>query len=250
MLRVASYNIRKCVGLDGRRRPRRIIEVIRELDADILALQEADQRLGPRVAALPRELLLQHTGYEVVPVATSHRRLGWHGNALLVKRPIEVLSAARLHIPRLEPRGAVMAELAVGGRRLRVVAAHLSLLRRLRRRQIVAVGAYLTRLGPAVPTILLGDFNEWRPAAQVLELLPADFEVQTPGRSFPAALPRLGLDHIVTGPGLRVRAAGVHRSKRARIASDHLPVWAEIEFAEADTPSLPGTGGTAARAAG
>lgn len=238
MLRVASYNIRKCIGLDGRRHPRRIIEVIRELDANILALQEADQRIGPRVAALPRELLAQRTDYEVVPVATTHLRLGWHGNALLVKRPIEIISTARLHIPRLEPRGAVMAELRAPGGRLRVVAAHLSLLRRVRRRQLVAVGAYLARLAPEVPTIILGDFNEWRPEARVLELLPADYAVLSPGRSFPAALPRLGLDRIVTGPGLAVRGVGVHRSKRARIASDHLPVWAEIEFAPA-TPAPP-----------
>ncbi|MEC7399127.1 MAG: endonuclease/exonuclease/phosphatase family protein, partial [Pseudomonadota bacterium] len=78
-LTFASYNIHKAVGVDRRRDPERIIAVLREVDADIIALQEADLRLGDRASVLPKALL-DDTPWRVVPVAKRPRSIGWHGN--------------------------------------------------------------------------------------------------------------------------------------------------------------------------
>src|SRR5918993_5076653 len=111
-LTFASYNIHKGVGLDGRRDPERVIAVLRELHADVIALQEADRRFGERESVLPKALL-DETPWHVAPVARRARSLGWHGNALLVRRDIEIELAEPLPLPTLEPRGAVCAELLV-----------------------------------------------------------------------------------------------------------------------------------------
>ncbi len=126
-LTFASYNIRKAVGLDRRRDPERILSVLREIDADVVALQEADRRIGRRASALPMAMILDHTHYRPVPLSMRPDSIGWHGNALLVKRGIEIVSAAPVPLPVLEPRGAIRADLLIEGRAVRVVGMHLDL---------------------------------------------------------------------------------------------------------------------------
>src|SRR5690348_8484454 len=115
MVRLASYNIRKAIGTDRRRRPERIIEVLNEVDADIVALQEADRRFGSRQSAIPPHLLDEHSDLKIVPLSARELSMGWHGNAILVRKNVEVHHCDMLHLPSLEPRGAVMAEIAVRG---------------------------------------------------------------------------------------------------------------------------------------
>ena len=88
-LTFASYNIHKGVGPDGRRDPERVIAVLRELHADVIALQEADRRFGERESVLPRALL-DDTPWRAASVAKRARSLGWHGNALLVRKDIAI----------------------------------------------------------------------------------------------------------------------------------------------------------------
>lgn len=109
-MRIASYNIRKAVGLDWRRDPLRIIRVLAELDADVVALQEADKRLGARPAVLPEDALFDHTGLRVLNV-TNGPSSGWHGNALLVRDGWRIGATERLSLPGIEPRGALIADL-------------------------------------------------------------------------------------------------------------------------------------------
>lgn len=233
MFRVATYNIQKSVGLDGRRQPERILEVVEELDADILALQEVDRRYGRRQSTLPPELIARRTDYKAIPVSVNGGSLGWHGNAILVRHAIRVLDARRLHLPMLEPRGAVMALVEMAGGPLRVVATHLSLVGAFRKRQIDSLTAQLHGAqSHEIPTVILGDLNEWREWSDSMKILHPRYRIIAPGRSFPAAMPAISLDRIVTGPGLVVHLAGVHHSETARVASDHLPVWAELSFAE------------------
>jgi endonuclease/exonuclease/phosphatase family metal-dependent hydrolase len=236
MFRIATYNIQKSIGLDARRRPHRILDVIEELDCDIVALQEVDRRFGLRRSTLRPEMISSRTDYAVVPVAVRSASLGWHGNAILVRRSIRILGQRRLHLPMLEPRGAVMAELEISGVLLRVVATHLSLLGAVRRRQIASITAQLQADGDDVATVVVGDMNEWRGASESLRVFHPRYRVITPGRSFPAAMPVASLDRIVTSPELVVDVAGVHRSEKARIASDHLPVWAQLSFADRQNP--------------
>lgn len=115
MLKIGSYNIQKSIGVDARRRPDRTLKVIQELDCDILALQEADKRFGPRESTLDRDTILQETDYRPVPFATGDKSLGWHGNAILVRNSIGILDHRRLDLPTLEPRGAVAVDLEVAG---------------------------------------------------------------------------------------------------------------------------------------
>ena len=123
-LRLASYNVHKCVGLDRRRLPERVVAVINSLDADIVALQEVDHRLHPRPEALPRSLIENETDFGVLPFAPDGPSLGWHGQTILVRRGLVVEKVRRILLPGLEPRGAILAELAPESGGLRVVGAH------------------------------------------------------------------------------------------------------------------------------
>ena len=107
MIRVASYNMRKAIGTDRRRRPERTLDVLNELDADVIALQEADRRFGSRASALPPRLIEEHSDYKPVELDARVSGIGWHGNALLVRKRIEVRERHLFHLPSLEPRGAL-----------------------------------------------------------------------------------------------------------------------------------------------
>lgn len=233
MLKIGSYNIQKAIGLDARRRPDRTLKVIQELNCDVLALQEADKRFGPRESTLDRNTILSETDYLPVPFAKNGKSLGWHGNALLVRNSIEVLDYRRLDLPTLEPRGAVAADLNLGGQTIRVAAMHLSLVGHFRKKQIASLMHQLHEHLDYMPTVLIGDLNEWRDTSRSMKLLEERYEVTTPGRSFPSPLPVGSLDRIITSPEFTVRKAGVHKSKTARIASDHLPVWAHLSLENA-----------------
>jgi endonuclease/exonuclease/phosphatase family metal-dependent hydrolase len=232
-LTFASYNIHKAVGLDRRRDPDRILAILCEIDADIVALQETDRRFGLREAVLPRHAIASRTPYQLVPLALTADSMGWHGNALLVRQGIDVIAAERIALPTLEPRGAVCAELRVAGRLLRIAGMHLDLSGLRRRRQLRAVIAHLGQAGPErgdhrVPTVLMGDFNEWSARGGSLHEFGRAWQVLAPGRSFPARRPLAQLDRIVVSRGWEVLAVGVHHSLLSARGSDHLPVYARL----------------------
>ncbi len=223
-IRIASYNVHKCVGLDGRRRPGRIIEVLNSLAADIVVLQEADRRLGERPAAIPARLIEEETDFRNLEISNSGPSIGWHGNAILVRKTMSASSVEQIELPGTEPRGALGVRVAG----LHLIATHLGLLRSDRRAQLTAIRDHLN--GATTPAVILGDFNEWT-RSRGLEPLAEMFNVHSPGRSFHAARPIAALDRIATSNGLELRGAGVVESRIAKVASDHLPIWADIEIA-------------------
>ncbi len=246
---VASYNMRKAIGTDRRRDPKRVLEVLNEIDADVVALQEADKRFGGRGSAMPHALIDGHGLYKPVAFGVRHNRMlekvpgglhaerllkldtnniGWHGNALLVKRHVEVMAVAALDLPTLEPRGAVLAELLIGDRPLRVVGLHLDLSGLWRRRQMRFILDAIAARPQAMPTVLLGDTNELRVAAGCLRELGPGFRVAPTGNSFHSRHPVAALDRIIVDSALKIDAAGVHGSDSAKRASDHLPIWARL----------------------
>lgn len=231
MLKVASYNIRKAIGSDRIRRPDRILSVLAEVDADAIALQEADRRFGARAAALPRDLIAAH-GLVPVPLGRRPDSIGWHGNALLVRRGIAVGAHGHIELPMLEPRGAVWADIDVRGLALRIVGMHLDLSGLRRRQQARAILARLAALPPR-PTVLMGDLNEWSRHRGCLAEFGRDFEFAPLHASFPAARPLARLDRIMVDASLAIADCGVHHSPAARHASDHLPVWAQLDAARA-----------------
>ena len=224
--RIASYNLQKCVGLDMRRRPDRSLGVIAGLNADVVVLQEADKRLPPRPAALPDEMAIAH-GWRVVPFGQPGGSLGWHGNAMLLRGDIEIEATAHLDLPGLEPRGAILADLDTSIGPLRVIGAHLGLLRRYRLMQLGAISRSLRNRKPR-PTILAGDLNEWGPASALDAAIPELDFVDPAPHSFPAPRPVAALDRFALGPGVRAIRHGVYRRRPAAMASDHLPVWIDI----------------------
>lgn len=228
MITVASYNIRKGVGTDRRRRPDRVIEVLRELDPDVIALQEADRRFGAKLSALPLDLLDAHSPWKPVPFEVRPGGIGWHGNAILVRKAAEVIDRCTLDLPTLEPRGAVLAELRIGGTALRIVGMHLDISGLLRRRQVRCVLAQL-RERRAMPTILMGDLNEWSAHGGCLREFAHDHRIAPTGRSFHSRRPMAALDRIILTPDVTLLASGVHHSDKAARASDHLPIWARVE---------------------
>ena len=225
-LRLASYNVRKAVGLDWRRDPARSIRVINRLNADVVALQEVDKRLAPRHAALDREMIAQETDLAAVPIARSPFSLGWHGNALLVRKTLEISGYGQIELPGIEPRGSVYVRIATPAGELVVVGVHLGLRRGCRRLQFIKILEALDA-SSRERAVILGDFNEWS-GRQGVEALSTEFRVISPGRSFHAARPVACLDRFAIGPKLRLLDAGVETSLEARVASDHLPVWANL----------------------
>jgi endonuclease/exonuclease/phosphatase family metal-dependent hydrolase len=208
MVKVASYNIRKGIGTDRRRRPARVLDVLNEIGADIIALQEADRRFGLRQSALPPELIAAETDYIPVPFETRAESLGHHGNAILVRRGFSVLAHDILHLPTIEPRGAVLADIDVGGAAVRIV----------------------DRRDPPLPSILMGDMNQWSHHGGCMDEFVGGHHLAHTGPSFHSQRPMARLDRIFVSADLHILAAGTHHSLKARQASDHLPVWAELSF--------------------
>lgn len=226
MLKVASYNIHKAIGTDRRRNPERILDVLCELDADIIALQEADMRFGSRNTTIPHSLLESHSPYRAVPLNVRSGSMGWHGNALLVRRDAHVGEHSIVHLPCLEPRGAVTADVTVNTITLRVFGMHLDLSGLWRRRQATAILHAVDTAHVPLPTILMGDMNEWRTNAGCLRDFGRRLECAPCARSFPSRQPMAQLDRIFHSSTLTLLDSGAHDSALSRKASDHLPIWA------------------------
>jgi endonuclease/exonuclease/phosphatase family metal-dependent hydrolase len=227
-LKVASYNIRKAIGTDRQRRPERILSVLNEVSADVICLQEADRRLGARQSALPFEAIARETPYKPVPYEIRPGGMGWHGNAILVRREVQILDHRPLTLPVLEPRGAVMADIALAGQTWRIVGMHLDLSGLWRRKQARAVIEHIAACDGHVPAVLMGDLNEWSLAGGCLKDFMRHFDFAPTGPSFYASRPIARLDRIMTTPDLAVIDAGTHHSPLAKRASDHLPIWATV----------------------
>jgi endonuclease/exonuclease/phosphatase family metal-dependent hydrolase len=229
-VRFASYNIHKCVGVDGRFDPARIIAVIKEIGADVIALQEVDQRFGDRAGLLDIAMLEWECGLVPVPMISTRRSHGWRGNLVLFRKGT-VTGAHQLSLPGVEPRGALIVDLELTTGPVRVIAAHFGLLRRSRARQAKAIlSAAETPDGR--PAVLMGDLNEWRLGGRssLRALAPNFGPLQAAVASFPSRFPVLPLDRILANPYTLVSGIEVHDTPLARIASDHLPVKAAISL--------------------
>ncbi|MBB3385300.1 endonuclease/exonuclease/phosphatase family protein (plasmid) [Rhizobium sp. WW22] len=228
---IASYNVHKCVGADRRFDPERTSRVIHEIDADIIGLQEADTRFGERTGILDLRRLERETGLIPVPITGVTKAHGWHGNVVLFKQGT-VRDVHQINLPGLEPRGALIAELELArGGSLRIIAAHLGLLHRSRAQQTRLI-VDLMNGGSEMPTVLLGDLNEWRLGDRSsLNTFQAAFGPLPPAvPSFPSTLPLLALDRIMANRRGMISAVEVHDSPLARMASDHLPIKAVVSL--------------------
>ncbi len=227
-LRVATYNIHKCIGTDRRRDPERILRVLGEVDADIIALQEADRRFGQRETCLPFRKIDEETPWKHVPFNIRPNGIGWHGNAILVRDEYDIRSGHPLDLPTLEPRGAVVSEVDTPIGPLRIIGAHLDLSGLWRRRQIRKMLSFLDSQQRHLPTIILGDFNQWSDRGALSEFAFHRHRILKTPKSFHSGRPVAALDRIIISHDLEPAATGCHQSPLAKKASDHLPVWADI----------------------
>jgi endonuclease/exonuclease/phosphatase family metal-dependent hydrolase len=224
---VATYNVHRCIGSDGRHDPDRVAAVIRELDADVVGLQEVDAKPHLEHGLDQVEYLARATGFEGIAGPTLVRHYGEYGNALLTRLPVRGATLLDLSVARREPRGAIDAEVDAHGIRCRLLVTHLGLKRAERHQQLAhLIAAPPLWPGPAL-TILLGDLNEWLIVAGLRRRFPEGFAYGT-ARSFPARAPMFRLDAIAAHPGVALARVWAHGSPLARMASDHRPVCAEL----------------------
>jgi endonuclease/exonuclease/phosphatase family metal-dependent hydrolase len=233
-LLISSYNVHKCVGIDKKFDPDRVAHVIGEIGADIIAIQEADKRFGERTGLLDLVRLHRENSLVPVPVTSLYPKgHGWHGNLLLFREGV-VRRVQQLGLPGLEPRGALVVDIDLEAGPLRIIAAHLGLLRHSRQQQSEAI-LNAVNADPGRPTLLLGDLNEWRvgKGSSLHFLRPVFDPAKNAVPSFPSRFPVLALDRVLGHPHSLVAAIEVHDTPLARVASDHLPIKAHIDLKSA-----------------
>jgi len=223
-LRAVTYNVHKCRGMDGRVSTGRISQVLHEVDADVIALQEVT---APQAEILSAELAMPN-------VFGENRRYQGdpYGNAVLSRLPIRGWRNYDLSVTGREQRGCLRVDLDTEDAGLHVFNVHLGTShgeRRHQARKLVAADL-LADLTLQQPRIVLGDFNEWT-RGLTTELLRSHMKTAGfAGRSYPGLLPFLSLDHIYYDESLGLIKLALHRSARALVASDHLPLIGDFEW--------------------
>jgi endonuclease/exonuclease/phosphatase family metal-dependent hydrolase len=243
MPRIVTYNVRRCVGNDRRLDVGRVAEVLAALQPDIVALQELDVRRA-------------RTGHvDQAHEIAARLEMAWHfhaalkveeelyGDAILTAHPETLIQAGPLpgyaRLPQLEPRGALWIEVTLPGGRLQVINTHLGLVPREQQAQARALAgpSWLEHPRCAGPKILLGDFNATG-ASVVYRTLTAKLASarglaprRTPTATFPSQLPVLRIDHLFVSPEIRVTDVFAPFDPLTRVASDHLPLVMDFEFA-------------------
>ncbi|MCM2281134.1 MAG: endonuclease/exonuclease/phosphatase family protein [Bdellovibrionaceae bacterium] len=232
-LRVLTYNIHSCIGTDRRYEPARVLEVIQAADADIVALQEVDSSLEVFDGVDQLEYFARETGMHAVMGPTLRRHYGAYGNAFLSRFPLSDVDERDLTYRRFEPRGLISARIYWRGMWLRLVNTHLGLKAWERRFQVDRVLEYLQEYGTDTSvqaTLAMGDFNEWFPWSRNTRRLARHLGAVSMPKTFPSRWPRLSLDRIYIHPAPAHFMIRTLEHASVRVASDHLPVVAEVEL--------------------
>jgi endonuclease/exonuclease/phosphatase family metal-dependent hydrolase len=229
VITIASYNIHRCVGLDRKCSPPRIAAALKEMDCDVLALQEVDNSPGEHAGSAQLDYLSRTLEMTPVPGLRIVRRMGEYGNAILTRLPVLDVRRHDLSYSWYEPRGAVDVDIDVQGTPLRVIAAHLGLSRSERRFQWRRLMVAIAEKPLETPTVMLGDMNEWYRRAATLTEAHETFGRPPAPVAFPACAPFLALTRIWVRPVAALVSMQAHRTGTTRQASDHLPVKATVD---------------------
>lgn len=237
-IRIATYNVHKCRGLDRRTQPARVAEVIQEIDADVVAIQEILNVQGGKPEFDQVRCIVENGGYSWCFGKTRLLHGGPYGNMTISRFPISKCHTYDLTREGRERRGCLQADIRVAeGFLLHIFNVHLGtgfMERRHQAQRLVSRHVLLqTELTGA--TVVLGDFNEWT-RGLASRMMAANFEsldsrlLARRRRTYPGLFPFLHLDHFYYDKMLRLESWRLHRSRKALIASDHLPLIAEFSL--------------------
>jgi endonuclease/exonuclease/phosphatase family metal-dependent hydrolase len=224
---VLSYNVHECVGLDRRRDPARIAQIIKQTGAQIVGLQEVYSDASGAEELHQMNYLAAATGFQAIPGPAVERQNGHYGNVLLTNGKVLAVHNLNLTYRSREPRGAIDAQLEIQGSLVRVIVTHLGLLPAERRFQVHKL--LLALAEPRAPLVLLlSDFNEWLPIGRSLRWIHSHLGKCVLIRTFPSTFPVFALDRIWVSPARALVKVSSLRTSLTRIASDHLPLLAII----------------------
>jgi len=227
--RIATYNVHKCKGLDGRVSVKRIADVLSEMNADVIALQEIFQAQGQELA----ERLGVHPAF-----GENRQLLGdAYGNLVLSRFPLRSHCNHDVSVVGRERRGCLRTDVLLHNRALHVFNVHLGTAFFERRQQAKHLidEAVLKSRSLDGPRVVLGDFNEWS-RGHVSQMLASEFESTDirvylkRARTYPAIFPVMHLDHIYYDPQLSVEHVALHRTKTSLVASDHVPLVTDFRL--------------------
>jgi endonuclease/exonuclease/phosphatase family metal-dependent hydrolase len=222
-IRVATYNIHRGRGLDGRVSLKRIADVLQQIDADVIGVQE--------VYEAQAELLARELAMQLVTGITVHRPDGAYGNAILTRLALRGVATFDLSVRAREARGGIRADLAVQDQTLHVFNVHLGLRGRERAEQVKwLVERHILWDDRTGPRVVVGDLNEWVPPGRVGRALRREFTSLRLRRTHPALLPLWALDRIYWDHAVHGESLRVHQTRVARVASDHLPLVASLRL--------------------
>jgi endonuclease/exonuclease/phosphatase family metal-dependent hydrolase len=238
-IRVATYNVHKCVGMDRRRLPERVALVIRELDADVVAIQEilAVEAGKPEYDQV-RRIASELDGYTCCFGENRQLYGGGYGNLTMSRLPIRTCVNYDVTWRRRERRGCLRTDIAITDKvLLHIFNVHLGtgfVERRHQARRLLS-DQVLNHSEFSGPRIVVGDFNEWT-RGLASRLMRGSFAAVEPraflrySRTYPGVLPLLHLDHFYYDTQLKLASFRLHRSRKALVASDHLPLVADFEL--------------------
>jgi endonuclease/exonuclease/phosphatase family metal-dependent hydrolase len=231
-VRIATYNIHRSRGMDRRVSPSRIAEVLREIDADVVALQEV-VGAGPTGSGQAEEIgAALGMGWVMAPVRHLRRHL--FGNVVMSRFPVVHHTQYDLSWRTCEERACQRADVDLGdGRLLHIYNVHLGTAVLERRYQAPRLAAFVHDHRVSGPKVILGDFNEWMRglATRTLSELFQSIDIREHlrrRRTYPGLFPVLHLDHIYYEGLVDVRSVELPRTRRALMASDHLPLVANL----------------------
>ena len=226
-MRIASYNIHRCIGADGSYAPERIRQVLQQLQAQVIGLQEVET--GPAHHEL-MQFLTSNPNWQYIDGPTLQLEQGSYGNALLTCLPVIAEYRLDLSYRHHEPRGAIDVRLQTEHGIFRVIATHLGLRPAERREQVQKLLRWIgpPRKDPALTTVLLGDLNEWFLWGRPLRWLRNYFGTTASPATFHTRWPFFALDRIWVYPGNRLQQIETPRTPETRVASDHYPIVATL----------------------